>query len=158
MINDLNQLNSGDRSKLKSALSLIAVLIGKADNNFDIKEVEAAKKIAHIRTYNSPDYLKEFYTEVESSFDQDLISLNATLPSDAQERAAEITSKLSELNSILESLNPKLGADLYKGFSRFAQEIAKSSGGFLGFMSINREESKWVHLPMITPIAVEEEE
>lgn len=158
MTNGLAALNPEETNLLTQALPLVAILIGKADGDLDVKELELAKKIAHIRTFNSPEYLTSFYENVESNFNSNLDALNASLPGDAVLRNEVIAEKLRLLNPILSKLNPKIGAQLYRGLIRFAQEIAKASGGFLGFMSVNTAESKWVELQMINPIAHEEDE
>lgn len=158
MIDALDALNAEEVSLLTQALPLVAILIGKADGELDVKELELAKKITHIRTFNSPEYLQGFYEKVEAAFDQNLGDLNSTLPGDIELRGEVLAQKLGDLNPILAKLHPKVGAQLYKGLIRFAQEIAKASGGFLGFMAVNTAESKWVDLPMLTPIEYEEDE
>ena len=161
MIHDLKHLEASKLIQLQEALPLIAILVGKADGELDVKELDLAKKIAHIRTYSSPEYLKEFYEEVEAQFDALIDKFNTELPEDADSRGQIISDRLSQLNSILGEINPKIGSKLYKGFLRFAKEIAGASGGFLGFMAVNAAESKWVGLPIITPVIqteLEEEE
>lgn len=158
MSNALKSLNENEIQTLTDALPLIAILIGKADNNLDVKELDLAKKITHIRTFNSPEYLQAFYEKVEEHFDQILAKFNAELPEDAGLRGEIISGKLAQLNPVLAKLHPKAGAFLYRGFVRFSQEIAKASGGFLGFLAVNPEESKWVSLPMINPVEYEDQE
>jgi len=158
MINALESLNAEENDLLTHALPLVAILIGKADGTLDVKELELAKKITHIRTFNSPEYLQSFYEKVEAGFDKNLEMYNASLPEDTHLRSELISQKLESINPVLAKLHPKVGAQLYKGFLRFAQEIAKASGGFLGFMAVNPEESKWVTLPMLVPIEYDEDE
>ncbi len=151
-------LNVTELQALKDALALVTILIGKADNEFDEKELELAKKITHIRTYNSPEYLHDFYLSVEAEFNSTLDNLLNELPQDAALRNNEISTRLSSLNDILKKLDPKAGAQLYRGYTRLAQEVAKASGGFLGFLSVNSEEAKWIKLPMLTPIIADDDE
>ena len=158
MIEVFEKTNEASQQALREALPLIAILIGKADNNLDVKELELAKKIAHIRTFNSPDYLIPFYEQVEKEFDDNMEMFLKELPEDTRTRCLIIAERLEKLNPILAALNPKPGSILYHGFVRFAKEIAKASGGFLGFMAVNSEESKWVNLPMLTPIETPDEE
>jgi len=158
MIKALETLNAVEVGLLTQALPMIAILIGKADGDLDIKELELAKKITHIRTFNSPEYLQAFYEQVEIQFDSYLDSFNTSLPGDAELRGEVIAEKLRALNPVLAKLHPKVGSQIYKGLIRFAQEIAKASGGFLGFMAVNTAESKWIELPMINPIEYDEDE
>ncbi|MEP7322581.1 MAG: hypothetical protein ABI761_11710 [Saprospiraceae bacterium] len=158
MIVNINNLIQGELTQLREALPLIAILIGKADNNLDLKELDLAKKIAHIRTFSSSDYLKDFYETVEEDFDKTLDMFDKSLPTEVEVRNNMISDRLTLLNPILAQLHPKLGAELYRGFVRYAKEIAKASGGFLGFMAVNPEESKWIDLPMLVTIVHEQEE
>ncbi len=158
MINELNILSESELEQLKDALPLIAILIGGADNKLDAEELQLAQKITHIRTYNTPEYLQPFYQSVETRFKSTLDLCINELPREASIRNKIISDRLQSLNPVLFKVNPIIGAQLYKGFVRFAQEIAKASGGFLGFMSVNAEEAKWVKLPMLKPIISEEEE
>lgn len=158
MINALEPLNAEEKNLLTQSLPMVAILIGKADGDLDVKELELAKKIAHIRTFNSPEYLQSFYEDVESKFDDHLNDLNTSLPGDSELRGEVLAQKLADLNPALAKLHPKVGAQLYKGLLRFAQEIAKASGGFLGFMAVNSAESKWVGLPMLDPVVYDEDE
>ena len=158
MTNELDILNHDELERLKDAMPLIAILIGRADNDMDASEYKLAEKIAHIRSYNSPDYLQPFYQSVEAGLKSSLDLFNKELPAETVLRNQFISDRLASLNPILQKLNPKIGAQLYKGFIRFSSEMAKASGGFLGFMSINSEESKWVNLPMLNEIRFEEEE
>lgn len=158
MLTDIDQLKPQELNQLKEALPLIAVLIGKADNNLDIKELQLAKKIAHIRTFSSSDYLKDFYETVETAFDELLNKFNTELPVDSDQRNQMISDRLTLLNPILSQLHPRIGAELYKGFVRYAKEVAGASGGLLGFMAVNPAESKWIDLPMLATIVHEDEE
>ena len=85
MIHDLKHLEASKLIQLQEALPLIAILVGKADGELDVKELDLAKKIAHIRTYSSPEYLKEFYEEVEAQFDALIDKFNTELPEDLQQ-------------------------------------------------------------------------
>ncbi len=82
-------------------MPLIAILVGKADNNLDLKEQALAKKVAHIRTFSSSDYLKDFYETVDESFDKTLADLEKELPADAEARSKVISDRLSLLNPVL---------------------------------------------------------
>lgn len=157
MITDVTKLTPHEQDQLREALPLIAVLIGKADNNLDLKEQALAKKVAHIRTFSSSDYLKDFYETVEETFDKTLADLEKELPAEAEARNKLISDRLGLLNPVLAQFHPKIGAELYRGFVRYAQEVAKASGGFLGFVSINPAEAKWVDLPMLVTIVHEDE-
>ncbi|MCY7330628.1 MAG: hypothetical protein LH618_18900, partial [Saprospiraceae bacterium] len=58
-------------------------------------------------------------------------------------------------NTIFPKLEPKLAADIYKGFLGLAEETAEASGGFLRLGAISVEERQWINLPMLTPMVME---
>jgi hydrogenase maturation protein HypF len=67
-------------------------------------------------------------------------------------REAALESKLQQVNPLLAKLDQELAAALYKSFRTLAQETAKASGGFLRIGAVGSAESRWIELPMITPI------
>lgn len=152
MDQDLALLSPEELNKLKEAFAYITVLIAGADGKIDPDELSWAEKIAQIRTYAGDERLKTFHNEVNDSLSTQIKNFIAALPQDAKTRNAVISEKLAQLNPILASLDPSIGAYLYKGYVSFAERIAKSSGGFLSFFSIGPEEKKWIGLSMLTPI------
>ena len=158
MDQDLAVLSSEELNKLREAFAYITVLIAGADGKIDPDELSWAEKIAQIRTYAGDERLKTFHNDVNVSLSTQIKDFIAALPQDAKTRSAVISEKLAQLNPILTSLDPSIGAYLYKGYVSFAERIAKSSGGFLSFFSIGPEEKKWISLPMLTPIIHQESE
>jgi hypothetical protein len=152
MDQDLSMLSGGEITQLEDAFAYIAILIAGADGKIDPKEVSWAEKIAQIRTYAGEERLKTFHEEVNQNIHSRIQQLISELPSDVTSRSKAITDKLSQLNPILSSLDPYIGAYLYKGYVSFAERTAKSSGGFLSFFTISPEEKKWIGLPMLNPI------
>lgn len=137
--------------QLERALPLIAVLIGHCDGTYDEKEQVAAKKIADVHAYSAPELLKPFYKTVANQFENNLGYLT-DMVSGAKMMDVELSEELKKVGKALKKLPQKYGYHLYKDFLHYASEIAKSSGGFLRFGSINSDESKWIGLPMIKAI------
>jgi hypothetical protein len=81
----------------------------------------------------------------------------ATLPKDNEQRLAEISKRLSGLNSILPKLDQVFAWRFYQSLVSFAKHVAKSSGGFLGWSSIGSAEKKLIGLDMIEEVILEEE-
>ncbi|MEM9548138.1 MAG: hypothetical protein AAGA77_19310 [Bacteroidota bacterium] len=152
-----NALSNEEYDKLKDAISLITVYIAGADGNIDSEELEWAEKITSIRSYSTPDGLKEFYESVGLDFQERVDNYISTL-ADLDHRNSTAEQKLAALNPILAKLDPKIGARLYKSYITFAEHVAKASGGFLGFFSIGPEEKAVLDLKMIEPIIYTEEE
>ena len=152
MDQDLNMLSSDEMTLLKDAHAYITVLIAGADGKIDPNELSWAEKIAQIRTFAGDDRMHDFHEAVNAEIAGKIKAVIAELPTDTAARNAAISDKLSNLNPILASLDPYIGAYLYKGYVSFAERIAKASGGVLSFFSIGPEEKKWVGLPMLTAI------
>ena len=137
---------------LLEAPVLITILVGAADGELDREERTWSERLLHARTYNNPKELNGFYRAVVDNFEGKLQREMTHLPKDAAARNEALTPRLERLNGVLAKLDLELAADLYKGFIGLAEETAKASGGFLRIGGIGAEESKWIKLPMLTPI------
>lgn len=157
MVQGFENLSERQFEITKDAIAWITVLIAGADGEIDAQETEWATKLTNIRGYANPNILTEFYDEVGKDFSSKLAHLLENVPSDTKERQELLYRKLGQLNSILPTLG-NLGAELYQSYKSFAEHVAKASGGFLGFFSVNKEEAKVMTLPMLEEVAFIEEE
>ncbi len=155
MNNYFSQISEIEYQELKDAFAHITLYIAGADGSIDEEETQWAAKVMQIRSYKMTDDMLDFYKEVNNEFDTKLAKFTANLPNDTATRTHSIAQKLSELNSILPKLENKVGAHLYIGYVSFAEHVAKSTGGFFGFFSVGKEESKLLGLEMLTPIKAE---
>jgi hypothetical protein len=147
-------LSQAELIQLEEAIPQIAILIAGADGHIDVKESEWAEKLTHIRTYSSSKDLHAFYEQIDANFSIRFNDLVKTLPKDTAERQAVLNEKLSGLNGILAKLEAHVAYHLYDSYVSFAKNIARSSGGILGFGTVSKEESKWMNLPMLNPVAM----
>lgn len=152
MLDQFNSLTEEEFEKLKDAVPLITVLIAGADGNIHNDQLEWANKVTKIRSYNMKAEMKAFYLEVGKTFSERLQYYIDAFPTNVADRTKLISDRLSHINDILAKLEPEVGAKFYKSFTSFAEHVAKASGGFLGFFSINKDEAKLIGLPMIKPI------
>lgn len=158
MIEGFQNLMKSEIDALVEAPALIVVLVGAADGELDREERTWSERLLRSRTYNKPEELNEFYRVVAEGFWARVQSEIARLPEDVEARSEKLSERLARLNPILAKLDLELAADLYKGFAGLAEETAKASGGFLRIGAISREESKWVDLPMLTPVVAPKKE
>ena len=158
MDKDLNLIPDDELIQLEDAFAYITILIAGAEGKIDQKEITWAEKLAHIRTYAGDERLKSFHEDVDKRLHARIEEIISELPVDVTSRSKLISEKLSQLNHVLSSLDPFIGAYLYKGYLSFAERVAKSSGGFLSFFTISSEEKKWVGLPMLNAIYYQEGE
>ncbi len=150
-------LTQEQTDQLKSAPSLITILVAGADGNIDSQELNWAEKLTRIRSYaDTTESLNGYYAEVDASFSEDFANALKELPQELSAREMAISSKLADLNQILSKLDNATAYALYTSFTSFAEHIAKASGGFLRFGSISSEEKKWISLSMLDPIILEE--
>ncbi|MCB0544268.1 MAG: hypothetical protein KDC70_12160 [Saprospiraceae bacterium] len=152
MIEGFQSLSHEEIDALVGAPALITILVGAADGEIDREERKWTERLLRTRTYNRPKELNEFYRVVVSDFWAKVQSEMDRLPTDVDARNSALSDRLEKLNPILAKLDVDLAADLYTGFVGLAEETAKASGGFLRIGSISAVESKWVKLPMLTPI------
>jgi len=157
MLQGFENLSERQYGITKDAITWITVLIAGADGEIDAKETDWASKLTKIRGYANPNKLNDFYDEVGKDFSNKLAHLLENVPSDTKERQELLTRKLGQLNSILPAMG-NLGAELYESYTSFAVHVAKASGGFLGFFSVNKAEAKLMTLPMLDKVEFSEEE
>ncbi len=152
MTDYFKNLNQDEWQSLQDVIPLIGILIAGADGQIEEDEISWSKKVIHIRSYKLKGGLKTYYEEVDRDYDARFMHFVETLPSGAKERADAITEKLEEINPVLAQLDNVIGVKLYNSFISFAEQVAKASGGIMGFYSINKQEAKLIGLPMIHPI------
>jgi hypothetical protein len=152
MIENFANLNEIEFNKLKAAIAQITILIAGADGKIDKEEAEWAKKVTEIRSYKMHNDIKPYYQEVGKTYVEDMNAMLQELPTDYLEREKILISNLSELNQILPKLDEQIAARLYQSFKSFANHVAKASGGFMGFFSVDSRESELMQLSMIKSI------
>lgn len=153
MIEQFKGISEEEFDQLKSAVSLITVLIAGADGSIDRKEKEWAEKVTNIRSYSLPDGLKDFYLEVGQDFQERLDAYIDEYAGEAEIRNRQISQELSKLNSLFPKIEDRETAiALYESFISFARHVARASGGFLSWGSINVHEKRLMSLEMIDPV------
>jgi hypothetical protein len=146
------ELSAAENEQLNQAPALIAVLIGGADGKLDEQERIWAEKIITSRAYAKPESLQPYYKGVAVGFWNRVSELFTNYPKEIDARNLLISNQLAKLNPVLEKLDQKTGAAIYRSYKILADEVAKSSGGFLRFGAVSAAEDKWVGLPMLTEI------
>jgi hypothetical protein len=153
MIEQFKGISDSDYDRLKSAVPLITVLIAGADGTIDRKEKEWAEKVTNIRSYSLPEGLKDFYLEVGEDFQERLDGFIDRYAGDTETRNAMISEELAKLNDIFKKIKDREAAiALYESFISFARHVARASGGFLSWGTINVHEKKLMSLDMIQPV------
>jgi len=152
MIEHFENITPEEFKTLTHTISRITILVGGADGTLDKDETAKAAKIAKIRTYSNAESLHGFYKEVGADFQAVLDAEFDSLPGIVDDRSNVLVEKIKMVNDILPKLDATIGHELYKSYLSFAKHVAKSSGGFLDFLSVSGAEAKWMNLEMINPI------
>ena len=146
------KLTDKQREKLIEAIPLIAVYVAFSDGSLDKKEVDSAKRIANLRRFNPEKdaELRKYYNEALESFDDRFYRLVAALPDDVDERTNILEKRLSDLNTIVQGINPYLRHKLILSFKSFARHVGKAEGTFLGMGGIGPAQAKAMKLEMFS--------
>ena len=149
MIKEFFVLTEEERNVIMDTPALITILIAGADGKIDEKEKEWAYKVKVFRSSKEDSRLSSYFTEVGGIFKDRLEELIDELPDNIGERNSKITSELEKLNNIFPKLDKTYAVEFYKNMLSYAEQIAKASGGVLGFSPISPEERKWLGLEFI---------
>ena len=156
MIPQFQYLNQTEKSKMYDAIPLITILIACADGDLTHKERTWAEKITKIRSYSYHESLREYYLNVGKSYQEKLDYFLEKFPLNVDRRTSIISAELEDLNPILMKLDQVFAWRFYESLLSFAKHVARSSGGFLGWSSINEAERKLIGLEMISPIKLKD--
>lgn len=149
MISLLDHLTDEEQSKVYNAPILIAILVAGADGTIDDAELRMAKSVSKLKKKIDEENLTEYYELVGQNLEDKLkVGINR-LPADPEERKSVISSELYELNSILPKVDKTFAIKYYESLKDFAMQVAKASGGLLGFKSIGNAEAELIKLEMI---------
>jgi hypothetical protein len=146
-------LSQEDLVVLENAVPQIAVLIAGADGKIDVKEEQWAEKVTAIRGFAGDKWLNDFYDEVHANFAIRFRDLVKHLPTETAKRQEVLSTEIGKINTVLSKLDATTAFKLYNSFKSYAEQVARASGGILGFHAISHDEEIWLGLPMITPIA-----
>lgn len=150
MLKEFKSLSEEDRQIMMDAIPLVTILIAGADGKIDKKETERAARIQKVRSYDADEALLPYYKEVGKTFDNRLHELLSELPAGLEARQKEVSTRLAKLNEVFPKVDHFYAKNFYDSLLSFADHVAKSSGGILGFFSVSEAEEDWVKLPMIT--------
>lgn len=153
MIPQLEKLTDQETELMYKAPLLVTILIAGADDNIDKQEKESAllSSTFNYQTFVEEPALENYYKSVTHNFMGKLNKLIKILPPDSISRNSIISEELEKLNVLFPKLDPEFAQLFYESLRNLANEVAKSSGGFLGIGTVSTEEKKLMALSMIRP-------
>lgn len=128
---------------------LISILIAGADSDIDDAEINKAVETANWQHQKNDKDITHYYHEVAQGFEDKLKIIMQQLPTKTPLRNLQIAKELEKLNDILPKLDSGFAAKFYTSLITMAKNVARASGGLLGYLSISYEESKLIGLSMI---------
>ena len=149
MIPEFDELNQSEKDLMYSLPIYVAVLIAGADGKIDNNELKKAVAISSLKTSKARKELIDFFSEVNTDYEDKLKITIANLPSGVKEREKLLIEEISKVNAIWPKLESSFAVKLYASLKEIAKHIAEASGGVFGYMSVGYEESKLIELKMI---------
>lgn len=149
MIEQFSYLSQQERALVMDVPALVTVWIAGSDENIDKREIERGLDLMKWKKSRSRPDLITYYQEVSARFPVRLNEILKELPQNKKERDAVVEQQLSRMNTILPKFSREFAEQLYASYCEIAKSVAEASGGFLGYLSVNMDESKRIMLPMI---------
>ncbi|MBS0001108.1 MAG: hypothetical protein KFF73_19140 [Cyclobacteriaceae bacterium] len=149
MISFFSVLQEDEQKVMFRIPVLISIMIAGADDKFEKREISQAVSLAKNRLSNSREILNDYYKIAGDNFEEKLSDEIDSLPSKAAKRNPVIIAELEKLNNILPKLDKTFAIQFYESMKDFAKQIATSSGGFFGYLTIHPHEQKLLDLKMI---------
>lgn len=120
------KLNKKDRELLLKAPVYMSLLAAQHDGTLLPKERNAALKLSHIKTFSSSVELQDYFKDVEKSFEENLNSLDKSLPAGFEERKKTIEKKLLKIKNILDRIEYNYATKLTKNLNSFLKHVYKT--------------------------------
>ncbi|WP_017731699.1 hypothetical protein [Nafulsella turpanensis] len=157
MIEQFAYLTKEEQDLIMDAPALITAMVAASDKEIDSKdkeidskEVERGLDLMKWKQFRARPDLLNYYQEVSRQFPERLDALlKKELPTDEANRNQQIEERLRGLNKVLPKFDKEFAEQLYASYRELAKRVAESSGGVLGYLSINFNEAKLIKLPMI---------
>ena len=149
MVKQLAQLSAAEAELVLKAPALVSVLIAGADSKIDKEEQHHAVEVVKLKSSRASEDLIDYFKEISGGFEKVLKDLISSLPSGTAERNKYLVAELSKLNAVLPKLEYRFAIQLHDTLKDFAKQVAETSGGFLGYNTISKEEKEFIDLNMI---------
>lgn len=134
MPTEIERLSEEDQLILLKSPAIVALLAAISDDGIVSKGEKAeAIKLAHVRTYSSPEILRNFYTKAESHFVEVFETELANLPEGQKEKEEYLEAKLTDLNLVLPKLNQVYAKELVASLKSFSKHIFETNSSVLEY-------------------------
>ncbi len=134
MPTEIEKLSEEDRIILLKAPAIVALLAAVSDDG-EVSKSEKAEsiKLAHVRTYSSPEILRNYYLKAEGYFVEAFEEELAKLPEGQEAKEKYLEDKLTDLNKVLPKLNEVYAKELVTSLKSFSKHIFESNSSVLEY-------------------------
>lgn len=122
------KISEDEKKVLLSAPVYAAGLAVLKEGKIRKREEEDAINLAHLRTFTAVPILRDYYIEVEKSFEDDLKELEKVLLDNAENAEEFLKSELSLIRPILKKMDEEFAEELSRSLKSFSEHVAESKG------------------------------
>lgn len=134
MMTELNHLSQEEKKLILNGPVLVAVYSALYDDgHIEQKEKADAVRLAHLRTFTSPEILHSYYEQVDHHFEQHFDELVSELPEDNEERTKFLEKRLKKIGKSLNNVDPEFAGELALSLKSFARHVFRSNSHFLEY-------------------------
>ena len=134
MSTEIDQLREEDKKVLLEAPAVVSILSAlSADGTIDANEKAEAIRLAHLRTFTSPEILNQYYKEVEVNFENNMNRIINDLPPDYESKKVFLKNELKKLTPILAKLDREFSMTLLDSLKSFSRHVFKANSHFLEY-------------------------
>lgn len=128
----------------------VALLIASADGFIDESEIRKAISVIRFQaSYSADAELTEYFEEINHDAEDKLRIILSASPRKPQDRILYLSKKIVDANIVLRKLNRSFVVGLHESLRNLAKQIAKASGGVLGYGGVGPEESSLLDLNLL---------
>ena len=129
-------LNSSEKELLLKFPAYISLLAANTDGKLDEAEQKEAIQLTEIKRHSPNPVLKEYYIEVEKNFEQNILKINADLPTEKAAREETIKKELKKLEEILARIDEENATQLRKSIKSYTDHVSKAHNNPLEFFLV----------------------
>ena len=130
----LNELTEQEREVLILAPVYAALMGALKDGNISRGEEKDAVNLAHFRTVTSAPILRDYYLQVEKSFEQNMRLVEERLPDNLEESKNLIQLELLRMEAISKKLDLEFAQELSSSLRSFSEHVAKEKDVSQGWL------------------------
>ena len=147
---EINNLSSEEQNILYALPFHMAIWIASADGHVEESELKRAISVINLQSAKATSKsISEFYTTVSEDLEDKLKILLYNSPKSDHELTTYHSKKIVDANPVLKKLDKQFIVNLHHSLRELARQVAKASGGLLGYGSIGAEESRLIDLNLI---------